>query len=499
MDTGQEKPFAGLAEVLRMAWPACLSMLSGTVIRFVDALMVSKVSPAALAGQFSGGMVAFVPESLAMGTLIVVNTYVSQNLGAGRLKRCGGYAWAGIHLALAFAMLLAALVALAEPLFSLAGHEAAILANETLYFRYMIISALVTLPNQVLCQFFYGIHRPRVVLACSVTANVFNVAANYVLIFGKFGLPAMGLEGAAIGSCLSFALQFVILLSVFLSQDNHRKYATRRAAVLHWRACANILRTGWPAGLQFANGMLCWSLFMVFFAFGFGTAASAAGSASFRYLTLAIMPAVGLGTATTALVGRHIGHGRPDLARKRTHTALAVSLAYVTVCALIFVVFREALIRVFVTIPGATELSPGETERMIAEIVDVGGKVMLCFAFFQVFDAVTLVFNGALRGAGDTRWPMLAMASLAWTIEVGGAWLIVEHLRNPSPISPYLASCTYVVALAAVLYWRFRSGAWEKIDLLGRARPPQAVPAEPAPVITATPARPPDDEEAHTP
>jgi len=187
----QDNSGPGFLEVLRMSWPASLTMLNTTVIKFVDGLMVSRVGPAPFSAQFLAGMSAFIPEALVIGILTVVNTYVAQNFGARRYTRAGQYAWAGIMVALAAAVLILPLALLGGRMFGALGHEERLL--EAMYFRYMILSVLVTLPTRVLEQFFFGIGRPRVVLAASVVANGLNVAINYVLIFGKLGLPAMGL------------------------------------------------------------------------------------------------------------------------------------------------------------------------------------------------------------------------------------------------------------------------------------------------------------------
>ena len=142
----------GLLEVLRLSWPASLAMLSTTVIRFVDGWMVSRVGPAPYSAQFYGWIMAFVPESFMVGLLSVVSTYVSQNFGAGRYRRCGMYAWAAIAVAMVFALLVVPLAVMGRSLFDLLGHEEA--ALEALYFRYMVLSIPLTLSARVLEQFF---------------------------------------------------------------------------------------------------------------------------------------------------------------------------------------------------------------------------------------------------------------------------------------------------------------------------------------------------------
>jgi MATE family multidrug resistance protein len=466
----------GLTEVLSLSWPASLTMLNSTLLRFVDGLMVAFVSPAAFSAQFLGGMFAFIPESLALGTLMVVNTFVSQNYGAGRFKRTGAYVWAGLAVAMLSACMIAPLALLAKPIFSPFGHPADVQAQEMTYFRYMAVSALATLPARVLEQFFFGIHRPRIVLAASLIANAFNVLANWVLIFGKLGFPAMGLEGAAIGSLASWIIQLILLAGVFFSPAMRKRYATHLYRMVRLRHCFALLRVGWPAGVQFCNDVACWSLFTAALVGRFGTVHLAASTAAMRYIGLSFMPAVGIGIATTALVGKCIGENRPDLARRRTHVAMLVATAYMGLCGLAFYLFRHPMVEFFVRIDPST-LGHGAAAAVLREqIVRIGGNIMLCAAVFQLFDAVGIVYIGALRGAGDTFWPMRMTILLSWGLVVGGGAAAVKFAPQTTSIGPWIAASLYVVVLGMAVAWRFESGAWQKIDLLHRkALEPQAL------------------------
>jgi len=475
-----EKPQWGMAEVLSLSWPASLTMLNSTLLKFVDGLMVAFVGPAAFSAQFLGGMFSFIPESLALGMLTVVNTFVSQNYGAGRFKQTGAYVWAGLAVAVAFASLIAPLALAAGPIFGVFGHPADVQALEITYFRYMAVSALVTLPTRVLEQFFFGIHRPKIVLIASLTANVLNVGANWVLIFGKFGFPAMGLEGAAIGSLTSWTIQLAMLVAVFLKREMRIRYGTHLYRMVRLRHCLALLKVGWPAGVQMCNDVASWSLFSAALVGRFGTVHLAASTAAMRYMGLSFMPAVGIGVATTALVGKSIGENRPDLARRRTHMALLAAMTYMGLCGLAFYLFRYPMVEFFVRIDPATLVDGSTAASLTGQIVAVGGNILLCAAVFQLFDAVGIIYIGALRGAGDTYWPMLMTILLSWGLVVGAGMAAVEFLPQMTSIGPWIAASLYVVVLGAVVAWRFESGAWRKIDLLGRGTP--RPPAMPIPV-----------------
>jgi MATE family multidrug resistance protein len=216
-----------------------------------------------------------------------------------------------------------------------------------------------------------------------------------------------------------------------------------------------------------------------------GTEHLAGTTAAMRYMGISFMPAVGIGVAATAIVGRYIGQGRPDLARRRVHVAVSAAMVYMGICGVLFTIFRYPLVRFFV------HVSPDQA--MNAEvIVGIGAKVLVCAAVFQLFDAIGIVYIGALRGAGDTRWPMVVTMALSWGLVIGGGVAAVLLLPQLTSLGPWIAASLYVVVLGGVMGWRFEGGAWRKIDLLGRLGAGAAPPLPPTPIIPSkTPPPPP--------
>lgn len=462
-----DKPLWGLGEVLELAWPAGVSMLNGTIMMFVDGMMVARLGPHALSAQFVGGIMAFVLTSLCLGLLTVVNTFVSQNLGAGQEKRCGQYVWAGLVIALSYSLVMQFGHFLAGPLFGAFDHAPEVQELEGIYFHYILSGMGIFLASRVLEQFIFGIGRSRIVLITSMIGNVFNVFANYTLIFGKFGFPAMGVKGAAIGTIAGASLMLLILFAVFLSSKMDERFATRNAGAMKISECLQILKIGIPAGVQLCNGVLCWGIVTGYLVGFFGTLHLAANTAAVRYLSMSFMPAVGISVATTALVGRYIGMGRFDLARKRTHVAALTAMAYMGLCGLGFWIWRYELIEFYIRYNPNTVASPEQIAQG-DEIIRIGGRLMLCAAIFQIFDAIAIIFTGALRGAGDTFWPMIITMVMTWTLHTGLGVLLVKFLPQLESIGPWIAVGVYIIILSITLAWRFESGAWEKINLLGK-------------------------------
>lgn len=461
----------GFGEVLRMAWPASLGMLNRTIMQFVDGIILAHSGPEGaglVAAQFLGTLVALVPESLATGTITVVNTYVSQNLGAGRPRKCGQYALAGLTLALIVAAFVAPLaffncqiIGGVHWLQEVVGQGRAgteLVNNGAMYFAFMIGSIVLTLPTRVMEQFFYGVNQPMRVFYASIVANVFNFAANYCLVLGKFGFPKLGLLGSGIGTVCAWGLQLAILSGMFFSRPLHDRFGTRDWLSVKAREILDILKIGLPAGVEFINDLLPWTICTMILVGSFGTGDLTATSVAARFMSLSFMPVVGVGVAATALVGKYIGAGLPEVARRRAHTAVLIGTAYMGLCGLAFFVFRYPLVRLFV-----------EADNPAAEqIVQTGSLVMICAAVFQVFDALGIVYIGALRGAGDTLAPMLATTTLGWGLTVGGGALMIRYAPQLGSIGPWLTASLYVIVLGILMLIRFERGSWRKIRLLER-------------------------------
>jgi len=346
-------------------------------------------------------------------------------------------------------------------------------ALETMYFRYMLLCLIPMLLSKVLEQFFFGLGRSNVVLVSSFLANAFNIFANWVLIYGHWGFPAMGLKGAAVGTVLGTLVMLGVLATVFFSRRSHERYATRRPRDMKLRECGEILRIGWPAGVQFCADVLAWGMITAYLiGKNFGMDHLAANTTAIRYMAISFMPAVGIGIATTALVGRYIGEARPDLALRRVRAGLIAAVGYMGLCGLGFFLFRHELVRFYISVVPTQDNTAAQIAARIDQITYIGGRLLLCAAIFQVFDAVAIIYNGALRGAGDTFWPMITTILLCWVFQVGGGFTIVYAFPGLESLGPWISASAFIVMLAVVFCWRFESGSWRKIDLLKREEIP---------------------------
>ena len=489
MSASAAQPEAGvspLREVWSIAWPTVLSMTSYTVMQFVDKLMVAQVGPLEVAAQGNGGIWAFTPIAFALGVLTVVNTYVSQNLGAGRPENGSKYAWAAIWVSITVWIALLVPWAFVLPwVFATVGHGPRLLELETGYGQILLFGGVLVMASRGINNYFFGMHRPRIVTVSAVVGNLVNGLANYVLIFGRDGLPAWGLPGvpgvpalgiygAALGTVIGTAVELAIPTIVFLGPKFNEAYATRKAWPPRMGPIRDLVRIGWPTAVQFGNELVCWSIFMSVLVGLFGENHMTAGWAALGYMHLSFMPAIGFSVAITSLVGKYIGAGEPDTAVARARLGLRLTIAYMTICGIIFFVFRHGLIGLFVA---GKDLTAEQAEEIIA----VGGKLMICAAVFQTADAFGIAYTGALRGAGDTVWPGMVTVVYSWGFIVIGGWSIAVLWPGLESVGPWIAAAAFVILYGLTMWWRFETGRWRSISLLEpRSKAPTGDPAGPA-------------------
>jgi MATE family multidrug resistance protein len=450
-----------MLELLRIAGPSVATMASYTAMQFVDKMLVSRIGPdpVYVGAQGNGGLAAFVPIAIAMGVLTIINTYVSQNMGAGKPERGPAYAWNGLWMAAAFWLVVLVPYGFLLPtIFAKAGLDPRQAELATVYGQISVFGSILTMATRAIAQFFYGMHRASVVLVAGVAANVINLGLNYVLIFGKLGLPAMGIAGSATGTVIATAVELSIPMTVFLGPRLNGLYCTRAAWRLSWPHVRDLVRLGWPAGVMFGNEMVCWSYFMVHLVSQFGKHHATAGWIAHQYMQMSFMPAVGISVACTALVGKYMGMRRPDLAARRAWLGLTVAMIYMGICGVLFVVLRRPMIALFVS---------GETPEVDrAELIRVGSLFLLATATFQLFDAVAMTTSGSLRGAGDTVVPGIATVILSWGIIVGGGKAMTRFAPGLASLGPWMAASAYIIVLSLFLAARFVSGRWKSIRLV---------------------------------
>ncbi|MFI4872010.1 MAG: MATE family efflux transporter [Phycisphaerales bacterium JB061] len=487
-----------LVEMFAIAAPTIATMATYTVMQFFDGLMVSRIdppSPVYIAAQGNGGMVSWIPISFSVGLLGVINTFVAQYFGRGEPRKGADYGWVGLWLSLILWLLLLPVVFVIPAVCGgFLGHEGQLLEYEVSYAQICLVGAVFTMIARGIAQFFFGLHKAKIPLIAASVAVTVNIAANWVLIFGHFGAPALGIKGAAIGTIIGGFCEMFVLMLVFLSPAYNDKFGTRSEWKPKLRPILDIVKLGWPAGAMITNEMICWGYLMTGLLPLAGKAAgeatgdlsgesgeihNAVGWIALRFMHVAFMPAVGMSIALTAIIGRCMGMGRPDLAAKRTWLGLYLTVGYMGTCGLLMVIFRERAVGLFI--------DEGTDPEIASRMIAIGGWVMVIASVFQVFDALGMAMTGSLRGAGDTVWPGVVSVVASWLFLVLGGHLMIEYYPKLGSLGPWSAAAGYIIFVGGALFVRFLGGKWRTMKVIRHEDVPSLTQTGPDEDLTASP------------
>lgn len=439
---------AGGKGVWALAWPTIALSSLHSLLGIIDLVFVSSLGNEAVAAVAVASQVHFVGFSLLGAVTTGVTAVVAREFGRGdrsaaaRATRCAAVLSIGIGaammLAIPFSESLVAALGLAP--------NAAVLGGQCLVV--LLLSSAPLSLEVTLSQALRGAGDVRTPLIVGALAVIVNAVADYALIFGRLGAPELGAVGSAWASALAVSGAAVALTFLWLRDrlilPGRRVGASVRAALAR-----RILRVGIPSALEqaaFQGGLL---LFMSVVA-SFGTEEIAAYLIGIRLLAFCFVPGFGFGMAAGTLVGQSLGAKRPDLAeRAGWRSAGGACLALGGVGA-VFLLAARPLAELF----GAVG---EETVALTVTFIYILGAV-------QPLMALEFALSGALRGAGDTRFPLYTVLIGLFVVRLGSAVAIVKPVFG-TVVAVWLCLVADYGIKAALLTWRFRAGRWKQIEV----------------------------------
>ena len=442
----------GFGAVFRIALPLILSNSCHAANMFFDRLMLARCSNEAVAAAFTGGLTHFTCACIFIGTVGYTGTFVAQYDGSGHRDRIGRAMWQGIFLALLGTAVLTTGIWWAEPLFSCFGHDPGVAKQEAVYFRILSIGSFSFMLVNVLCCFWSGRGRTNLVLAVSMIMTLFNLPLNYLFIFGKCGLPAMGTAGAAWGTVGAEVIGLVIYAAVFFSPSARRHFQTHRIC-FDKALIGRMLRYGLPNGIHLALDLIAFNTFGLLLGC-YGVAVHEASGITFGINNIAFCPAIGIGMAASILVGRAVGAERIPLAKKALKNCLVIVTAYTFFMVLLFSVFQDVVLYPF--------MRPGDADQ--AQSIRIAGQMLYFISGYLLIDGCSIVLSNALRGAGDTRFTMWAMTGVG--IGLFALPCLVLYLTGFPWWTLWIALESEIVLLCTLFFLRYRGGRWTKMRVI---------------------------------
>ena len=463
-----------LTATLRLAGPVVAAQLGQMSMGFVDTVMVGRLGPAALAGVALGNTTFFFLLVMGTGVISAVGPMVAQAHGAGTHEPIERSVRQGFWLALLLAAPAVLLLCSAAPILRALGQDAATASRAGGYLRAIAPGFLPALWFMALRSFVEGLGRPLSVTLITCAGVALNAAANYALMFGAFGLPALGLVGTGLASTLVFWFLFAALAVFVRVRRPFRAYqifarlGTPDAA--YFRA---LFRIGWPIGIS--SGVEAGLFTVTALLMGLlSTTALAAHQVAIQCAAFTFMVPLGVGIAGSVRVGQAAGRGDAAGAQRAGYAAIALAVACMSGAAVLFWTAPEALVALYLDVDAPANEA----------VVPLAVTLLGIAAVFQVVDGVQVAATGALRGLKDTRGPMLIAVVSYWGVGLS-AGVALGFGAGRGATGLWWGLVLGLSAAALLLTRRF----YRRSRSLGEA---SAVPQGPA--ARAWPARQPEDE-----
>jgi len=446
----------GYKHVLAISLPLVASMGSLALMQFTDRMFLANYSADAIAAALPAGIASFTAVAFFMGVANYVNAFVAQYMGASAFNRIGPSVWQGIYFSFMAACLLALLYFVSGPLFNLIGHSLHIQRLEKSYFNILTLGAgLVVLSSAMAC-FYTGRGLTKTVMVVHAIGAAVNIPLDYCLINGVGFFPELGIVGAALATVTASATIVGILSVLIFSHENRFKYDTWKGRAFDRELFGRLMHYGLPSGIQFFLEIFGITFFIQMVG-RLGDLELAASNIVLSIETLSFLPMVGFHIGTATLVGQAIGRGRPKDGTYATMSALHITMAYMILVAVVFIVTPKPLLSLF---------KPHYlTADQYAEIMNLGVILMRFVAVFCFFDALNLVFSGAIKGAGDTRFIMWTIGALSLGVMITPMYVAVEILQAGLYTTWALATF-YICALGIAFMMRYRQGKWKSMRVI---------------------------------
>jgi MATE family multidrug resistance protein len=443
-----------------LALPLMLNSSIQAVLNLTDTWFVGRLSAEAVAAVGAVYWLTIVAILLLGGASLAVQTFVAQAFGAGNPQRAALTAWNGLWTAFlttpAFLLLAFAGDTLVRPF----GLSTEIHANTIEYWFPRMLGGPIALALWALTGFFNGIGRTNVTLAVMVFSALLNAALNQLFIF-EFG---WGIAGAAWATSTALLATVAVTAALLLSRALDREFSTRAALRVDARLARSLLLVGLPMGIFPAIDVGALALFQLMQS-GVGATAGAASQIVMMFTSIAYMPTIGLALAGTTLVGQSMGAGDRDWAARVGNVIIALCVAYMG-CVSIFIALAG---------PWLLPLFINAGDPHSAQIVALGRTLLWFAAGYQIFDGLNIGAQFCLRGTGDMRVPTVIIVCLAWFGFVplshmlifgeGVGWVGFLPQFGLGAVGGWAAALVYTLALGTMVWLRWQSGAWRRMQL----------------------------------
>ena len=439
-----------------ISWPLIMVNAIVNTQALIDRIILSHYSPDALAATVLSIGIFWVPLSLIHQTVSYISVVSAQYSVLKKRKMIGPIFWQVIYFGIVASLLLLVLIPFSPYIFRLFGHAEQLYLLEVSYFNKICFSALPIAVMTTISSFFTGIERSHVVIRIYIITLISNSLLDYVLVFGYFGLPELGIVGAGIATVISSYAGCTYGCFLLFNRKLSNRYSIWKEQKLSWKLMKKFLRFGLPSGCQMslegaANGMFL----ILLGCMPNATGVLAASSIMISIISIANLPVFAIAQGASVLVGKYLGSGSISRARFSVWSSVYISSLYVGVLSLIFLLFPKLFLNWF---KGAENI---EIWNYIEEIIPT---LFIFLCVYIIFNGFSIIFSFALKGAGDVNFVSFITLVLPLPLMIVPTYFSIS-LSN-GVFCGWTFACLFYIVQSIIFFLRFQQGKWEKMRVV---------------------------------
>ncbi len=433
---------------LKLAAPVMLGMLGHTFVSLIDNVMVGQLGSAELAAVSLGNSFIFIAMSLGIGFSTAITPLIAEADSENNFKNGKSSFKHGLFLCTVLSFALFGLILLAKPLMYLMKQPEEVVTLAIPYLDLVAFSLIPLIIFQGFKQFSDGLSMTRYPMYATILANVVNVILNYLLIFGKFGFPQMGIVGAAVGTLVSRFIMLFFLWWILKQKEKSRDYVSNiKLFVLESKMIKKILNLGFPSAMQMFFEVAIFTA-AIWLSGTLGKNHQAANQIALNLSSMTFMVAIGLSVTAMIRVGNQKGLQNFKELRRIAFSIFLLGLSLAFIFALFFLAFHKVLPNIYLNLDDVNNFKDN------TEVVKIAAKLLLAAAVFQLSDSIQVMVLGALRGLQDVKIPTLITFVAYWLIGFPISYFLGKEEAYAS-FGIWLGLLVGLTAAAIMLYIRF--------------------------------------------
>ncbi|MFT4644349.1 MAG: MATE family multidrug resistance protein [Planctomycetota bacterium] len=394
----------------KLAAPVMLGMLGHTFVSFVDNIMVGQLGTAELAAVSLGNSFMFIAMSIGIGFSTAITPLIAEADASNNFKKAKSTYKHGLFLCTALGVLLFLLVFFSKPLMYFMQQPEEVVALAIPYLNLVAFSLIPLVIFEAIKQFSDGMSMTKYPMYATLIANIINVILNYLLIFGKFGFPEMGMVGAALGTLISRVIMLIYLWTLLRYKERSRNIVKNiKFFALDLSMIKKIVNIGSLSAMQMFFEVAIFTA-AIWLSGLLGKNSQAANQIALNLSSMTFMVAMGLSVASMIRVGNQKGLQNYKELRRIAFSIFLLGILLAVFFALLFFIFHKSLPNVYVDLNDATNYKDN------MEVLSIASNLLLAAAFFQISDSIQVVVLGALRGLQDVKIPTILTFISYWVV-----------------------------------------------------------------------------------